>query len=131
MTAELLRLSIRRDAFAPGMVRRAMSELSEIAWVLGDAMLVASELVTNAVRHPVCSEDDLLTVRVIRDGWVRIEVVGSGASGRSAEIGDRPLELGGLGLKVVEALARRWGSERGDGGYALWAELAPPSQASP
>jgi anti-sigma regulatory factor (Ser/Thr protein kinase) len=130
MTGELLRLSVRCDAFAPGVVRQAMSELSGVGWVLGDAMLVGTELVTNAVRHSMCTEDESLTVRVTRDGRVRIHVLDPGASGRSAEIPDRPFGPGGLGLKVVEALAQRWGTERGEGGYAVWAELAPSSSAS-
>jgi anti-sigma regulatory factor (Ser/Thr protein kinase) len=130
MMGELLQLSVRCDAFAPGFVRQAMSELPGMGWVLGDAMLVASELVTNAVRHSMCAEDEFLTVRVARDGWVRIEVLDPGASGRSAEIADRPFELGGMGLKVVEAVARRWGTERAGGGYAVWAELARSSPAS-
>jgi two-component sensor histidine kinase len=92
-------------------------------------MLVASELVTNAVRHSMCREDEFLTVRVTRDGWLRIHVLDPGASGRSAEIAEQPLELGGLGLKVVEAVARRWGTERREGGYAVWADLAPPGTA--
>ena len=86
---------------------------------------------TNAVQHSMCTEDEFLTVRVTGDGRVRIYVLDPGASGAEAEITDRPIERGGLGLKVVEAIARRWGTERGDGGYAVWAELAASSPASP
>jgi len=63
---------------------------------------------------------------VSSDGSVKIHVLDPGTSARSAEIADRPYDVGGLGLKVVEALSRRWGTERGDRGYAVWAELAAP-----
>ncbi len=89
-------------------------------------MLVASELVTNAVRHSLCAEDEFVSVRITRDGWFRIAVLDPGASGQRAEIADRPTELGGLGLKVVEQLAATWGTERRDDGYRVWAELEVP-----
>ena len=103
-----------------------MSQLVDLGWVLGDAMLVASDLVTKAVRQSLCSEDELLTVRVTRDGWVRISVLDPGGSGERAEIAERPVELGGLGLKVVDVLAREWGAERRTDGYEVWAELDLP-----
>jgi anti-sigma regulatory factor (Ser/Thr protein kinase) len=86
-------------------------------------MLVASELVTNAVRHTLCTEDEFLTICISRDGWLRISVVDPGGSGRDAEIAHRPIELGGLGLKVVEELGAKWGTERRVDGYKVWAEL--------
>ena len=100
-----------------------MAELPELGGVRDDAILVASELVTNAIVHSLCTEDDLLDVRVAGDGGVRISVVDPGASGLSAQIADRPPQLGGMGLKVVENLARQWGSERRPDGYEVWAEL--------
>jgi hypothetical protein len=64
-----------------------------------------------------------LTVCVCRDGSLRISVLDPGASGQSAELPIVPVEFGGLGLKVVDALARGWGAERRDDGYEVWAEL--------
>jgi two-component sensor histidine kinase len=90
-------------------------------------MLVASELVTNAVRHSHCAEDEFLSVSISRDGHLRISVLDPGGSGKNAEIADRPLDLGGLGLKVVEQLATDWGAERRGDGYRVWAELEVPS----
>src|SRR5438309_11194284 len=98
-------MRVRCDEFAPGAVREAMTTLSDLGWVVGDAMLVASELVTNAVRHSRCTEDDLLSVCVSLNGRLRISVLDPGASGGEAETTDPPVELGGLGLKVVEQLA--------------------------
>jgi anti-sigma regulatory factor (Ser/Thr protein kinase) len=114
---------MRCDEFAPSVVREGMTTLSDLDGVLGDALLVASELVTNAVRHSRCTEDQCLSVRISRNGRLRISVLDPGESGRAAEIANRPVELGGLGLKVVEQLASSWGSERRDDGYRVWAEL--------
>jgi serine/threonine-protein kinase RsbW len=121
--ADLLRLSVRCDEHAPTVVRDKMRSVPGLGWALGDAMLVASELVTNAVLHSLCTQDDFLNVHIARDGWLRISVLDPGASGRSAEIDDRPIELGGLGLKVVERLAVTWGAERLTDGYRVWADL--------
>jgi hypothetical protein len=53
-------------------------------------MRVASELVTNTVVHSDCTEEEFLSVRVARDGWLRIAVFDPGASGLRAEVVDRP-----------------------------------------
>ena len=114
------------DELAPTAVRREMRNVPGLGEARADAMLVASELVTNAVVHSLCTEDELLGVRVTRNGLLRISVLDPGASGRSAEIADRPIELGGVGLKVVERLAVTWGTERRNDGYRVWAELKLP-----
>jgi anti-sigma regulatory factor (Ser/Thr protein kinase) len=119
------------DELAPAVVREKVRDLRDLDGALDDAMLVTSELVTNAVRHSSCAEDEFVTVRVTRDGRFRIAVLDPGTSGRSAEIVDRPVELGGLGLKVVEQLAARWGAERRSDGYRVWAELELPNQTVP
>jgi anti-sigma regulatory factor (Ser/Thr protein kinase) len=123
MATDPMRICVRCDASAPSAVRQAMTRLSDLGWPLGDAMLVASELVTNAVRHSRCTEEEFLDVRISSDGRLRISVLDPGGSGRNAEIVDRPIELGGLGLKVVDQLASTWGTERRDDGYMVWAEL--------
>ena len=120
-------MSVLCDELAPAAVREKMMNLRDLDGTLDDAVLVASELVTNAVRHSLCAEDEFLTVRISRDGRFRIAVLDPGASGQSAEIADRPIELGGLGLKVVEQLAATWGTERRSHGYQVWAELEVPN----
>ena len=56
MAAEILRLLVRCDRFAPGAVREALAQLPGLGWVLGDVMLVGSELMTNAVKYSLCTE---------------------------------------------------------------------------
>ncbi len=85
-----------------------------------DAMLVADELVTNAIRHgrPPIS----LTVRPDPAG-VLIEVLDCGP-GRPVhrkvdEHADR-----GRGLDIVDRLSDDWGVEPVDGGKRVWSRLA-------
>ena len=125
-----MRMSTRCDRFAPGVVREALAGLPQAdqGWVLGDAMLVASELVSNAVRHSGSAEDQIVSVDVRRAAdRLEISVSDPGESGGRAELSDRPMESGGLGLKVVDQLSARWGSERRGGGYRVWAELPLPA----
>jgi anti-sigma regulatory factor (Ser/Thr protein kinase) len=126
-TAELhLQLPCDRDA--PAAVRDALRRLDGLRWVIADAMLVASELVSNAVVHSGAAEDDLLGVDVtLGEGRLLISVCDPGTSGRIATPRPGKDPFGGLGLRLVEQLSERWGSDRDDG-QRVWAELAVPKQ---
>ena len=83
------------------------------------ALLLTSELVTNAYRH--ARTETRVLVRF--DGAsVRIEVRDVG--GGQPEL--RPVDtdrVDGRGLQIVDALADRWGYDSDDGGTAVWFEL--------
>jgi signal transduction histidine kinase len=120
--AKLFSLNLPCDPAAPGAVRAALDRSEGIGCVLDDAALVATELVTNAVRHSGCSADQTLEVRVdVRSEGLRISVRDPGRSGREAELRSGRT-VGGWGLQVVEQIAERWGSERTEG-YQVWAEI--------
>jgi anti-sigma regulatory factor (Ser/Thr protein kinase) len=123
-TGLLLELQLPCDERAPATVREALAGISAGEPAFGDAMLVASELVTNAVRYSGCA-DDRLQVLAAREGeHLVISVTDPGASGDTAR-SRGPADTGfeGLGLLIVEQLATEWGEERGDG-YRVWARLA-------
>jgi serine/threonine-protein kinase RsbW len=123
-SSDLLTLDLPCDSDAPAAVRHALAGLDQYGWQLGDAMLVASELVTNAVRHSGCSADHSVDVRAsLRGDRLLIAVHDPGISGQPAQArhGEQS-RLGGWGLQIVEELADRWGSERPDG-YRVWAEF--------
>lgn len=85
-------------------------------------LLVASELITNAVRHG----SGEVELRVLIDGdHVRLEVLDDGHTSVSApDHNPEPSALGGRGLLLVRDISRRWGSEFDASGRTLvWAEL--------
>jgi anti-sigma regulatory factor (Ser/Thr protein kinase) len=120
---ELLSLDVKCDRRAPAFVREVLVRMDGLGSVLDDALLVASELVTNAVVHSGGSPEDVLrvTVTLDRDGVV-ISVDDPGLSGLTARKRPHDLEPHGWGLHIVQQLASQWGSERQQG-YRVWAEL--------
>ncbi|WP_187645786.1 HAD-IA family hydrolase [Streptomyces sp. TRM49041] len=79
--------------------------------------LVASELVTNAIRYA----RPPLTLRLIRDSELMCEV--SDASSTTPHMKrSRAFDEGGRGLLLVAQLTRRWGTRYAPGGKTVWAE---------
>lgn len=122
------------DSAAPAAVRKALQELADLGPALGDVMMIASELVSNAVLHSGGRPThDLHVSACLADGRLTIAVTDPGFSGQSAERRARDdLQTGGWGLQIVEQLADRWGTGR-ESGYRVWAEVAvapPPKNGS-
>lgn len=120
---QVARMSFPAASTAPRSVRRWIEETCR-RWDVTEpdaAVLVASELVTNVVRHADCD-------RVV----VRLELRPAGLSVAVTDTDPRPpvLQLGGgvptvSGLTLVDTLARTWGhSPRWDGGKVVWAVVA-------
>lgn len=93
-------------------------------------LLVVSELMTNAVRHG----RGVVQVTVACDeGRVRLEVHDEG--GATLPAFRRPQlrggDVGGFGLRMVDAIADDWGIDH-NGGTRVWAEArVPPARAAP
>lgn len=85
------------------------------------ARLLVSELATNAVRYSGCESYELV-IDLGADG-LRVDVA-DGNPARVPALGT-PDDAGGRGLRLVEALASRWGVDRGAGDAAkhVWFEL--------
>ena len=122
---EVLRVTVRCDPEAPARAREALLRLADLGHGVGDALLVLSELVSNAVRHSGSGQDDLLDVyvsQVERD--LRISVRDPGISGRAAVVSaPENVIFGGMGLRIVEQLSVEWGTERDADGYLVWARV--------
>ncbi|MER6994401.1 ATP-binding protein [Streptomyces sp. NPDC000410] len=127
-----------RWARGPRCVGRARKELRKTleGWGLGTledaALVVLSELLTNAVRHACVPKGRQIETRYVRvPGGLRIEVHDA------AE--ERPLMAvpgmdasGGWGLPLVDALADRWAvADRVGPGKMVWAELDTASGGGP
>ena len=129
------RVSVRlpRHPASVGLVRRRVRD-HLTGWghpadgaVLRDAVLVASELATNVVRHgPVLEREFETAVTALPDGFCLVEVSDEGTHPpRPREPG--PDEESGRGLLLVGHLASAWGVwNRGRHGQTVWALLAPP-----
>jgi anti-sigma regulatory factor (Ser/Thr protein kinase) len=91
------------------------------------AVLLASEMVTNSLRHgSSAGPGEVVTVTVVVwDAGVRVEVTGRKADGVPVLRPPDDEAEGGRGLRLVEELAVRWGYERGGGQAMTWFELGP------
>ena len=126
---ETMIIHLDRD---PAMIRVARQALRR--WLderrctnAEDAVLVLSELVTNAMLHAragctieVQHHGDLLRLDV-RDPSPAPPIVGSAT----------PDDIGGRGLHLVAAIAKAWGWEPTDGGKRVWAHLVAPAHEAP
>ncbi|MCJ0871252.1 ATP-binding protein [Streptomyces sp. AP-93] len=128
---------VRRWSRDPRCVGRARTELRKaltdwgLAQIEDDALLVVSELLTNAGRHARAAVGREIETRYVRlPAGVRIEVHDA-APGR-AEVLPPDLERDyGRGLFLVAALADRWAAgERCGPGKRIWAELYVPAEGS-
>ena len=86
------------------------------------AAQVVTELVTNAVVH--AHEPVALHLWSRRDG-VRIGV-SDGSTDRAVPLPDDPSAPAGRGLRLVDRLAERWGTDVHDRGKITWAEVVDP-----
>ncbi|SDJ34001.1 Anti-sigma regulatory factor (Ser/Thr protein kinase) [Frankineae bacterium MT45] len=103
-------LAERADAIPPGLVE--------------DAELLVSELVTNAVRHG--RPEIALSLRANPSG-IEVEVSDGGDVSEVVPVADPgPERTGGRGLRIVDAIAARWGVSvrRPAPGKTVWFQLA-------
>jgi hypothetical protein len=144
-----LRIELPCDTTAPASARAALRDLAaslpgpagrgggslRLDWIIGDAVLVASELVTETVLHSGCAPDGTLALVVTAAPRRLLVSVQAGADSAEADRG-HPGESASHAasgdiqeptpLRIVERLSRQWG--RSDDGRAVWAELALPGQ---
>jgi anti-sigma regulatory factor (Ser/Thr protein kinase) len=113
----------------PEMVGAARSF---VATVLGEAdpatdvaVLLASEVVTNAVLHSNSRRaGGTVTITAVETGGgVRIEVADEGSERSTPEVKGPGCVSGGHGLLLVQTLADQWGYLRDESGTTVWFSL--------
>jgi anti-sigma regulatory factor (Ser/Thr protein kinase) len=82
------------------------------------AELMASELISNCVRHAGTAFDVSVQVRE----EIRVEVCDSGG-GQPRPLSPGPEEPSGRGLMIVKAMSRSWGVEPAGDGKMVWFTL--------
>ncbi|MCQ8836139.1 ATP-binding protein [Streptomyces malaysiensis] len=111
-----------------GAVRRRAARAME-QWCIpsdlaDDALLVVSELITNAVVHALPPASLCLSRQRSKAAWaVRIEVTDAGPALRDHGGGSRLPEERGRGSTIVAALSARSGTMTYHGGTTRWAEI--------
>jgi anti-sigma regulatory factor (Ser/Thr protein kinase) len=87
-----------------------------------DAVLVTSELVTNAIRHTPDTGPIEVNWRV-DESEITLRVIDSSAA-HPERRKTPPVSPGGRGLAIVEALADSWGVDSRPSGKQVWARLS-------
>jgi anti-sigma regulatory factor (Ser/Thr protein kinase) len=116
-------LGARPDA--PGLARRTVVGLPLPQTTRDILALLASELVTNCVRHAGLAEGDTLSLSISNGGGrIRIAVRDGGAGFPLPSISrGHSMANGGRGLLIVDELADDWGVEQHQDGCTVWCEL--------
>lgn len=117
----------RRFDPRPEHVREAREHVAELlaergwsAAAIDKARLVVSELATNAILHAQTPFE--LTCHI--DGVARFEVRDWDPTSQPLVVDAQPDRLGGLGLRLIEAIATDWGVESHPSFKVVWCTLA-------
>lgn len=108
------------DDGAPRVARRRVSELVGDHERVDDLLLCVSEVVTNAVVH---ARSLVALTYTCEDDVVRIEVVDGSPAALPTRAEPQPSSPSGRGVKIVDALADRWGVEVGGARKTVWFEF--------
>lgn len=119
----------------PEHVREARTFAARVLAGLGPvaetAMLLTSELVTNAVRHSRSrSAGGTVSLVILQDPTgVRIEVTDDGSDTGTPVVKADTFASDGHGLLLVQSLSEQWGYLRSGAGTTVWFRLACPRRA--
>ncbi len=125
MDVRTAQTELAHDVDAPRVGRRFVTSVLA-GWGIAHscverAQLLVSEIVSNAVLHgggPVT----LRVIEVESGSTVRVEVDDHGG-GQPQMRHAAPEDLSGRGLRLVDELARGWGSSKVGGGTSVWFEV--------
>jgi len=96
---------------------------------VGDAALVVSELVSNAILHAYPLPGERLKVTwAVDDGWVEVAVSDGGSATMPQAGHPTPASVSGRGLAIVAHICQTWGVRTDDVGLTVWAILPAPGR---
>ena len=116
----------RRRVFAGsgdqvGRARRFVAQVLGGCPVIDDAVLLTSELVTNAITHTASGQGGKVTVTVYRASTrLRVEVRDDGSDQAPVVSSCDEVRDSGYGLGLVEMVAHRWGHHGGRRCRVVW-----------
>jgi serine/threonine-protein kinase RsbW len=104
--------------------RRFVSRVLACCPAAADAMLLTSELVTNAIQHTATGTGGDFEVTVCHcQRGIRVTVTDGGSHHVPALTHPAALPTSGQGLMLVTVLAARWGHHGDEHGRSVWFEL--------
>ena len=121
MSRTLLALRLRATTEAPAIARNAVESVLRDdchRGVAGDALLVVSEMVSNAVRH---GPDD---VRISLDVVSTSDTLHISVTDLGLGFDPERQVNSGFGLGIIDALASEWGVVATDDYCRVWCELS-------
>jgi anti-sigma regulatory factor (Ser/Thr protein kinase) len=109
-----------------------MREAGIVPLAIGDATVVVSELLTNAILHarPLPGAQ-VLVAWALRERSLEVAVSDGGSMTRPRTAQPSLSSIGGRGLAIVEHLSSRWGVLPNDFGLTVWAVLPAPAGGRP
>jgi anti-sigma regulatory factor (Ser/Thr protein kinase) len=122
------RLSVPSEPSSAAVVRRCITDdLGSCGLPLclvDDAVLIATELLSNSLRHAQSLADgDLVVAWEVDSKSLRITVVDGGGPRRPHVRTVDAHSTSGRGLAIVESLATEWGVEESERATSVWATL--------
>jgi serine/threonine-protein kinase RsbW len=131
MSAQTLRVPWKQSSGSEA--RRALvSSLRDLEvdpTIVGEAEIVISELLANAVRHARPLPDGTIRVTwTVRGGVVEVEVTDGGGPTIPRPAPKALLAATGRGLRIVRGLAHEWGVLEDRAGRTVWVSLGGPSR---
>jgi anti-sigma regulatory factor (Ser/Thr protein kinase) len=108
-----------------GVARRLVRDMAPDLPGLDDLVLVVSELVANAVTHTASGDEGgrVAIVLTVGGGVYRLEVADGGGADGSPHVKADPGAETGRGMRIVDALATRWGYRLDGARTVVWAEF--------
>jgi len=125
------------QSWFPGHASAVAQARRFVAGVLGEGfsagdevLLLVSEVAANAVKHSASRDGGEFEVAVwVTGGMVRVEVGDQGGASEPCLAGEGlPADAltGGRGLRIVDALAAKWGHVGDELGRVVWFEVECP-----
>ena len=119
-----------RTSSVPQARRFVAGLVSEDFGAREEVLLLVSEVAANAVRHGASGDGGEFEVAVsVTAGLVRVEIGDQGGASEPRLTGqDGPADAltGGRGLRIVDALAAKWGHAGDELGRVVWFEVQAP-----
>jgi anti-sigma regulatory factor (Ser/Thr protein kinase) len=125
-----VRLRLEPEPSAASVARLRLDDLELPADVVEPARLLASELVTNSVRHARGERETSISMTVdVRPDRLRVCVEDAGQGDVRVEPQTTRRTGSGFGLFLVDEVSDRWGVSRTSDGTRVWFELDAPATA--